>query len=65
MVLEALHNVGGVTYLEEQALKQPGPFLALVGKMAPFQVAGPSGGALAPRRVIIELQDGAAGADET
>ena len=40
MILGALSNVGGVQYLEEQAAQNPGPFLALVGKVLPMTVAG-------------------------
>ena len=56
MILEALDLAGGVSYLQEQARTSPGPFLALVGKVLPMTVAGPSG-ELTPKRVIIELQD--------
>lgn len=38
MILQALSNVGGVTYLEKQAKKQPGHFLSLVGRVLPLQV---------------------------
>lgn len=39
MVLEALGNAGGVTYLTAQARKKnPAPFLALVGKCLPKDV---------------------------
>lgn len=57
MILEALHGAGGVSYLQEQARENPGPFLALVGKVLPMTVAGPGGGEMTPKRVIIELQD--------
>jgi hypothetical protein len=43
--------------LKAQALANPTAFLALVGKVLPLQVAGKSGEALQPRRVIIELED--------
>ena len=61
MILRALDGAGGVAYLQRQADESPGPFLALVGKVLPMTVAGPSGGAMTPRRVIIELQDGGEG----
>lgn len=35
MVLQALSDAGGSEYLLEQANKNPGPFLALVGKVIP------------------------------
>jgi hypothetical protein len=31
---------GLVAYLKEQAIKNPGPFLALLGKVLPLQVGG-------------------------
>lgn len=40
MVLQALGNVGGVKYLEEQAEANPTAFMTLVGKVIPLQVAG-------------------------
>jgi hypothetical protein len=33
-------NDGLVTYLTEQAIKNPGPFLTLLGKVLPLQVGG-------------------------
>ena len=43
MILTALSNKGGVTYLEQQADKSPTAFLALVGKILPLQVTGEDG----------------------
>lgn len=40
MILSALDNVGGVTYLQRQANKSPTAFLTLVGKVLPMTVAG-------------------------
>jgi hypothetical protein len=40
MIVEALHNKGGVEYLERQAEANPTAFLTLVGKVLPLQVAG-------------------------
>jgi hypothetical protein len=40
MIVEALHGVGGVTYLQEKAESHPQAFLALVGKVMPVQVEG-------------------------
>lgn len=40
MVLAALDQAGGVDYLAAQADKNPGPFMALVGKVLPLQVTG-------------------------
>lgn len=38
MILQALANVGGATYLEKQATENPNAFLALVGRVLPLQV---------------------------
>lgn len=38
MILQALSNKGGVTYLEEQADKNPTAFLSLIGKVIPLDV---------------------------
>lgn len=40
MILGALDDAGGQKYLAEQAEKNPGPFLALVGKVLPMTIAG-------------------------
>ena len=44
MILGALSEVGGVEYLKQQAVNNPGPFLSLVGKVLPYQVTGEGGG---------------------
>lgn len=41
---------GLVAYLKDQATKNPGPFLSLIGKVLPMQVTGEDGGA-----VIVEI----------
>lgn len=47
MILEALDGAGGVAYLQRQAKKKnPGPFLALLGKVLPMTVTGHDGGAI-------------------
>lgn len=46
MILSALDKSGGVDYLVQQAKENPGPFLTLVGKVLPLQVAGADGGQL-------------------
>lgn len=38
MILQALGEVGGVSYLVKQARENPAPFLTLVGKALPSQV---------------------------
>lgn len=40
MVVQALHEAGGVDYLVQQAKKNPKAFLALLGRVLPLQVAG-------------------------
>jgi hypothetical protein len=44
MILEAAEKAGGeggtVAYLEQQAKENPGPFMALLGKVLPLQIAG-------------------------
>jgi hypothetical protein len=40
---------GLVSYLEAQANANPGPFMALLGKVLPMQVTGEGGGALKAR----------------
>ena len=43
LIIGALHEAGGVHYLARQAEENPGPFLALVGKVLPLQVTGKDG----------------------
>lgn len=38
MILDALDSAGGVAYLTEKAKENPGPFLALVGKVLPKDI---------------------------
>lgn len=38
MIVQALNNVGGVQYLEEQAKDNPKAFLSLVGRVVPLDV---------------------------
>lgn len=40
MILGALDDAGGQAYLCRQANENPGPFLALVGKVLPTTLAG-------------------------
>ncbi len=44
MILGALSEAGGQKYLARQALENPGPFLALVGKVLPTTLQGPNNG---------------------
>lgn len=39
MVHQALTEVGGVKYLKKQAIANPGPFMALVGKTLPKEMS--------------------------
>ena len=43
MIIGALNKVGGQEYLARQAELNPGPFMALVGKVLPTQVTGADG----------------------
>ena len=49
-ILKAADKAGGkeklVGYLQRQANENPGPFLALLGKVLPMQVTGEDGGPL-------------------
>jgi hypothetical protein len=49
-ILQAAEKAGGeggmVSYLQSQASANPGPFMALLGKVLPMQVTGEDGGAL-------------------
>lgn len=46
MILKALDEAGGVEYLAQQAQKNPGAFMTLVGKVLPLQLTGENGGAI-------------------
>lgn len=42
-ILKAAENAGNgdlVAYLQEQATENPGPFMSLLGKVLPMQIAG-------------------------
>lgn len=47
MILQALHNAGGVEYLTARAEDNPKAFLALLGRVLPMTVANADGGPLA------------------
>lgn len=53
-ILQAGEQAGGegglVAYLQAQAIENPGPFMALLGKVLPMQIAGEDGGA-----IIVEI----------
>ncbi|WP_375650705.1 hypothetical protein [Bartonella sp. OT172YNZD] len=44
-------NDGLVSYLEQQAKDNPGPFMNLLGKVLPMQISGEDGGGL---HIIVE-----------
>jgi hypothetical protein len=47
MILQALHNAGGVEYLTARAEDNPKAFMALVGRVLPLSLANQDGGPLA------------------
>jgi hypothetical protein len=46
MIVDALHGVGGVEYLQQAAKSHPAAFLSLIGKVMPIQLTGEGGGAI-------------------
>jgi hypothetical protein len=60
-VLQAAEQAGGeggmIAYLEIQAKVNPGPFMALLGKVLPMQITGADGGAL---QVVVQKFTGEA-----
>lgn len=53
-ILKAATDAGNgdmAAYLHQQALENPGPFMALLGKVLPMQVTGEDGGAL---KIVIQ-----------
>lgn len=46
MILGALNDAGGQSYLATQANKNPAAFMTLLGKVLPLQVTGEAGGPL-------------------
>jgi len=60
-ILQAAEKAGGpdgiAGYLKEQAEKNPGPFMALLGKVLPMQITGKDGEPIAfqeVRRTIVD-----------
>ena len=51
LILEALHDAGGVAYLTRQAEANPVAFMALLGRVLPLQVAGHDGG---PMTIVVD-----------
>jgi hypothetical protein len=61
MMLQALHNVGGVRYLAKQALENPSVFMSLLAKVMPAHIVSDGANHLhfhleAAMRVSQELQ---------
>jgi hypothetical protein len=56
MILQALSNVGGIQYLEDQAELNPVAFMSLVGKVLPMTIAGDQDSPIVTeiRRVIVD-----------
>jgi hypothetical protein len=55
MILEALDKAGGAQYLHEQAAKNPGAFMTLVGKVLPTTITGPPAGEGTPVSIEVNL----------
>lgn len=55
-ILKAAEGAGGqdgmVGYLQKQASENPGPFMALLGKVLPMQVSGEDGGPVQIKVII-------------
>jgi hypothetical protein len=66
-ILKAADGAGGkeglTGYLKEQAIKNPGPFMSLLGKVLPMQVSGDPDNPLNTNHlieiVLVEAKDGA------
>lgn len=54
IVLCSLHAVGGIEYLKKQAEKSPGPYMALLGKVLPLQLANDPNNPLIPPTPLSE-----------
>lgn len=59
IILQALSNAGGVTYLEQQAKDNPNAFLSLVGRVLPLQVKDGGAEPMMPKAVVHEHQPAA------
>lgn len=58
MILEALDQAGGVSYLVEKADSHPQAFLSLLGKVLPLQVNGSGeNGELVIQQVVRKIVD--------
>lgn len=68
-ILKAAENAGNkvgdnglVSYLEQQAAENPGPFMSLLGKVLPMQIAGDPD---APLQTVTTIQLVAPGYDDS
>ena len=57
MILQALDESGGVSYLRKQAQETPAGFMTLLGKVLPTQVTGADGGPLEVKQVNVNVID--------
>lgn len=59
MILGALDKAGGEEYLRRQAEENPGPFMALVGKVLPTTLAGDASAPIVHeiRRTLVDPAD--------
>lgn len=60
MILQALANKGGVTYLEAQADTNPNAFMTLVGRVLPLQVKDGGDDPRVPATVVNHIYEGEA-----
>src|SRR4051812_48883331 len=54
MILAALDEAGGTAYLLKQSEQNPGPFLALIGKVLPTTISGPNEGPIEVAHTVEE-----------
>lgn len=56
MILEALSGAGGARYLQRQAIENPGPFMSLLGRILPRDMADEAGGSSVHLHLLAALQ---------
>jgi hypothetical protein len=57
MIVQALHEAGGVAYLVEQAKKNPKAFLPLLARVLPLQLTGDGGGPIQTENVNLTAEE--------